>query len=279
MRHALAASGIDCFSAMGTRVELHRFGGGDGDALAFARRAIEAVDDALTIHRPSPATMMNEALRRHGRASINDPLLLDALMRIDAAYAATGGLFDPTVDAPGPVVGWGRLRLDPAAAIIESPLPVALDFGGFGKGYALDRATAALRTAGVGCALLSAGESSIAVVGEHPLGGGWPIAVPDPRAADRALVAVELVDEALSISSTLGDGALATGRAAMIRPGDRSAVTAPRTAVVLDRSGAVAEMFSTALIVADDAGGRRLHDGRRRMVFDLAHDAPIRIDA
>lgn len=267
------ASGIERFAAMGTRVELHRFGPGAADALMLARRAIEAVDDALTIHRPSAATALNEALRAGGTASVDDPILFDALTAIDAAQAATEGLFDPAAQVGRAGAGWRALRFDTRAATIASDAPVALDFGGFGKGYALDRATAALRDAGVVCALLSAGESSIAVVGEHPLGGAWPFAVPHPCTADRTLIEVELVDEALSISATVGAGALALDRAASVRPGDGTAVIAPRTAVVVDRSGATAEMLSTALIVADAGQARRLQIGGRRMLFELADGA------
>lgn len=266
---AKPASGIACFLAMGTRVEIHRFGPGDGDALESARRAIEAVDDALTIHRPSAATAMNEALRAGREAPVDDPVLLDALTQIQAAQAATLGLFDPAADPRTGAAGWREVRFDAATARITAAVPLALDFGGFGKGFALDRAGAALRNAGVACAVLSAGESSIAVVGEHPLGGGWPFAVPDPLRAGRVLAEVELVDEALSISATVGDGTLAPERAAMIRPTDGSVVTAARCAIVVDRSGSRAEMFSTALIVADDAQAARLRD-RRRMLFDLA---------
>lgn len=267
------ASGIERFLAMGTRVELHRFGPGDADALARARRAIEAVDDALTIHRPSPATALNEVLRNGGTARINDPLLLDALLRIAAGRAMTDGLFDPAAQVGRADAGWQALHIDARAATVASDRPVALDFGGFGKGYALDRAAAALRDAGVTCALLSAGESSISVVGEHPLGGAWSFAIPDPRSADRTLAEVDLVDEALSVSATLGAGALAPGRAATVRPMDGVAIRAPRTAVAVDRRGAVAEMLSTALIIADDRQARRLQANGRRMIFELAHDA------
>ncbi len=269
---ALPARGELCFAAMGTRIELHRFGDGDPDALARARLAIEQVDDALTIHRPSPATAMNEALRGGRPATIVDPILLDALVRIDAAREATAGLFDPTVDARH-AVGWVGIRLDRSAATIACDAPVALDFGGFGKGYALDRAVSALREAGVECALLSAGESSIAVIGEHPLGGDWSFAVPDPRDARQTLITIELIDEALSISATVGAGTAAPERAALLRPGASAPIVAPRTAVVVDRSGAMAEMLSTALIVADDAAAQRLHDGKRRMLFNFASAA------
>ena len=264
---------------MGTRVELYRFGDGAADALTLAQRAIEQVDDALTIHRPSPATALNEALRRGETGAIDDPLLLDALIRIDDARDMTERLFDPTVDTRRATIGWERLRFDRGAATLACDASVALDFGGFGKGYALDRAVTALRDAGVECALLSAGESSMAVIGEHPLGGAWSFAVPDPRDADRALVEIALIDEALSISSTLGLGVTAPERAAMVRPGRSTAVVAPRSAVVVDANGAVAEMLSTALIVADDEAAQRLQDGVRRMLFDLAPAAPTRMFA
>lgn len=273
-----SATGIERFAAMGTRVELHRFGGGDPDALALARRAIEAVDDALTIHRPSSATAMNDALRGGRVAVIDDPLLLDALVRIDAGHVATDGLFDPTVGVrANGSGGWQALCVDRAAATVSCAAPIALDFGGFGKGYALDRAAAVLRAAGVTCALLSAGESSIAVLGEHPLGGAWSFGIPDPRDAGRTLVEIELIDAALSVSSTVGAGTLAPDRAAMVRPRDGAVMVAPRAAVVTERSGAMAEMLSTALIVADDAGVVRLHDGKSRMLFDLAPGEPIRM--
>jgi thiamine biosynthesis lipoprotein len=260
---------------MGTRVEMHRFGAGDDDGLSRARAAIVAVDDALTIHRPSAATAMNDALLAGQPAAIDDPILFEALAQIDAAHALTCGLFDPVADVRH-TAGWPQLRFDKAAARITCDAPVALDFGGMGKGLALDRAVAALRSAGVDCALLSAGDSSIAVVGAHPLGGAWPFAIPDPRHAGATLVDVELLDEALSVSATIGAGAAAPERAAMIRPG-AGAIATPRCAVAVDRSASHAEMLSTALIVADGDARRRLADPRRRMLFDLAPDAPRRI--
>ncbi len=263
------STGIACFFAMGTRVELHRFGPGDDDALMLARRAIEAVDDALTIHRPSVTTALNEALLAGQGAAVDDPVLFDALVAIDAARDLTLGLFDPTADARQ-VGGWSDVQFDEGTRRIAARQPLALDFGGFGKGFALDRAAAELRRAGVSCALLSAGESSIAVIGEHPLGGGWPFAIPDPLRPDRVLIELELADEALSISSTVGAGTLAPGRAAMIRPTDAAVISAARSAVVVDRSGSHAEMLSTALIVAADDEVARLRGGARRFLFDLA---------
>ncbi|WBY07618.1 FAD:protein FMN transferase [Sphingomonas sp. 7/4-4] len=158
------------FAAMGTRVELHLFGTVERAAIDAARRAIEAVDDALTIHRPSATTALNDCLMAGRPCHVDDPLLLDALIEIETAHALTQGLFDPAADAARPGAGWGAVRFDRSAARIAASQPVAFDFGGFGKGFALDRACDALRDAGVTSAFLCAGESSIAVIGEHPLG-------------------------------------------------------------------------------------------------------------
>ena len=271
---------VERFVAMGTRVELHVFGGGFADAVIAARRAIEGVDDALTIHRPSPTTAVNDELLAGRGAAIDDPVLIEALIAIQDVHALTDGLFDPAIDQRFGGAGWGDVVFDARTARIAATRPLALDFGGFGKGFALDRACAALRDAGVVSACLSAGESSLAVIGEHPLGGGWPFAIPHPSIDGAVLVELDLIDEALSISTTVGAGTHAPERAAMIRPSDGAIVTAARCAVAVDRSGGRAEALSTALLVADDAGARRLLEGgpTRRFLYDLSQEAAPAVD-
>jgi thiamine biosynthesis lipoprotein len=271
---------VERFVAMGTRVELHMFGGGFTDALIAARHAIERVDDALTIHRPSPTTAVNDGLLAGRDVAIDDPVLIEALIAIQEVHALTDGVFDPAVDQRFGGAGWGDVVFDRGSARITATRPLALDFGGFGKGFALDRACAVLRDAGVVSACLSAGESSLAVIGEHPLGGGWPFAIPHPLVDGAVLIELELRDEALSISTTVGAGTHAPERAAMIRPSDGAIVTAARCAVAIDRSGGNAEALSTALLVADDHRARRLLDGAstRRFLFDLSQEAAPTVD-
>lgn len=260
---------VERFAAMGTRVELHLYGRGDDDVVQATRQAIEAVDDALTIHRPSPTTVLNDALMAGRTAAVDDPLLIAAIEAIDAAYPQLFGLFDAAADHRLAGSRWSALVYDRANARLSATQPSALDFGGFGKGFALDCAAQVLRASGVASALLSAGESSIAVIGEHPLGGGWPFALPDPF-GDGVLVEVEIVDQALSISSTVGAGTAAPERSAMIRPGDSTPLTTPCCTLAINRSGALAEMMSTALLVADDRQAAALIAGRSQQLFRFA---------
>ncbi|VVS96491.1 FAD:protein FMN transferase [Sphingomonas sp. EC-HK361] len=277
------AGAVERFAAMGTRIELHVFGpgaseGSFADALAAARRTVEAVDDALTIHRPSPATALNEALMAGTTAAIDDPLLFDALAVVDDEYAATLALFDVAADRYRGGA-WSQVSLDRAARRITATGLLALDFGGMGKGFALDHAAAALRDGGVTSALLSAGESSIVVIGEHPLGGSWPFAIPHPLRPHETLVELQLTDAALSISATVGAGLDAPERSATLRPGGGTPVTAPRCTAAIATTGTLAEMMSTALLAADAAQAQHLiaDAPRARFRFDLngARTAPL----
>ncbi|MFZ3482724.1 FAD:protein FMN transferase [Sphingomonas sp. 3-13AW] len=263
--------GTERFAAMGTRVELHRFDGGADDALWAARRAIEAVDDALTIHRPSPATAMNEALLSGQAAALDDELLFDAVLAAAQGHAATQGLFDIAADTRTGA-SWAMVSFDPQSRRIVAERPLALDFGGLGKGFALDRAVAVLRDAGVGSALLTLGESSVAVLGDHPLGGGWPFTIPHPEDPGQELLTLELVDQALSVSATVGAGTHAPERAAITRPHTGTAVAAPLCAVAVEPSGTLAEVMSTALIAADDAAAAQLLRGREASRFRFRFD-------
>ncbi len=77
-----------------------------------------------------------------------------------------------------------------------------LDPGGIGKGYAVDRAVAALRARGIEAALVSSGGSSVFALGAPPDGGGWSLDLRGPRSDGRPVATVTLRDEALSASGS-----------------------------------------------------------------------------
>lgn len=126
--------------------------------------------------------------------------------------AATDGWFDPTVrnaleaagydrsiddiaiSGPGPIRqatpagGWRTIHLDPERLRITLPPATRLDFGGIGKGFAVDDALATLPLQDIGVVLSAGGD--IGVRGPSP-SGGWTcdIAV-DPEAPVEASVSL-----------------------------------------------------------------------------------------
>lgn len=74
-------------------------------------------------------------------------------------------------------VDFTRLTLDGNSLTV--PEGMALDLGAVAKGYAADRAAAALQALGVNCAKLELG-GNIHLVGSKPDGSPWRIAVRDP---------------------------------------------------------------------------------------------------
>ena len=81
----------------------------------------------------------------------------------------------PLVD----LIGWPRVEL--GADTVRLPVRgMELDFGGFGKEYAVDRAALMLREAGATSALVNlAGD--LAILGPQPDGSAWRVGIRHPR--------------------------------------------------------------------------------------------------
>ena len=160
------------------------------EAIARAYRELESVDRLMSLYRE------DSELCRLNRQPPNTPLRIS-----DSTYDVLGeairfanrssGAFDPTI---GPVVRlWGfsrgegsvpaptelanaRARVGVRQIRLDSTLPsaelttdgVEIDLGGLAKGYAVDKALASLKAAGVSKAIVDLGESSVALFG-YPL--------------------------------------------------------------------------------------------------------------
>ena len=140
--------------------------------------------------------------------------LLDFAARLNAF---SDGLFDPTTGVlrkawdfrsarlPDPAqlqavmacVGWHRVEWQRPHIHLAVP-GMELDFGGFGKEYATDRAATLLAAAGVASALVNLG-GDLRIVGQRARAQGWLLGIADPRK-----------DGAVFASITLHEGALAT---------------------------------------------------------------------
>jgi len=99
-------------------------------------------------------------------------------------------------------VGWHQIRLDPERRTVRFLAKgIALDPGGIGKGYAVDRAIQILKSRGVFAAMLSSGSSTIYALGAPPGEPGWKVHVPLPGAGSKTLSTVTLRDTSLSTAN------------------------------------------------------------------------------
>ena len=119
-------------------------------------------------------------------------------------FEASNGLFDCTsgvlrrvwdfrsqrlpeqtsIDALLPLIGWHQVRWD-GERVALTRQGMELDFGGFGKEYAVDRAAAVLASAGVEQALVNLG-GDVRVIGSHADGVPWQIGIREPRPPENA---------------------------------------------------------------------------------------------
>lgn len=247
---------------MGTRFEIAlpaRDGRVDDPCLRAAGEA--ALDEIEEWHRRlsrfAPDSLLSHINRTAAAAPVRlDREVFDLCAEALAVWRHSDGAFDVTMapaltlrgfaDSAVPTRGFGGvagfITLDADCRTIAFERgDVSLDFGGVAKGHALDRAADRLRAAGVGCALLHGGTSSVLAVGRPPGQPAWRVAL-GPR-ADGAVVS--LADSALSISDPASQRDL-TGADHIVDPrGGRAAVRV----AVQGPSARLADAWTTALAV------------------------------
>ncbi len=222
----------------------------------------------------------SELWRFNHRVSERDRVsaeMRELLKRCRYFSSITGGIFNPAIltnledagyDRSFELIGGtSRLRPRPPVPAFESllidggtrevslSLPFGVDFGGIGKGNAVDEAQALL-PAGSGFLIDAGGD--IFAAGRGPGGTPWLIDVADPREPDRVIARVELVDQAIASSWT-------TRRRWRCAAGEAHHLIDPRTGLPAE-SGLVgatviaartdeADVFAkTALILGPEAG-------------------------
>lgn len=272
---------------MGTRFEI-ALAGDDPVALrAAGEAALAEIEDR---HRRwsafSASSMVTRINREAGeRAVAVDRETLDLLLLAHDVWDASGGAFDITVgplmrrlgfrdgqmmasaDASAvvegpPVVGMDRVVVDERTSTVwfvdgadARGHAIEIDLGAIAKGWALDVAADVLRDAGVTCALLHGGTSTVIAIGAPPEAEGWAIKVRPPHGqhsddpADAPVV--HLRDAALAVSAphgrTISRGDVTLGH--VIDPRTGQPTTGACCAAVIADRAAVADAWSTALLV------------------------------
>jgi len=195
------------------------------------------------------------------------------LLKLRAGRAAARGtelddgrVSSSDVDEALSLVGWEKIVLHPPDRVELTDAGMSVDCSGVVKGYVLERMAALLRAAGVVKALLEFGDANVLAVG--PPQGEAPFRVWVARGKSMA-GSVALRDRSLSTTRARhrADDVL---RAPIVDPRSGRFVEADRQATVLARDGAIADAWSTALVVDPDGALVLLEEPRdvEALVFD-----------
>ncbi len=200
------------FRAMACQNVLEVFARSEAEALAAMGAAIAEV---LRIEAKYSRYRDDSVVSRINRAAGESAVAVDAetaglIQYASACYQQSGGLFDITsgvlrrawdfksgrppprerIAALLPLVGFDKLNVERRAGGDRVSLQrpgMEIDFGGFGKEYAADRAAAALLSHGLANAFVNLG-GDVVVTGPQASGEAWQLGVQHPR-QDAALLA------------------------------------------------------------------------------------------
>lgn len=289
---------------MGSYFEV-RVGSAVPGAIDLATRAldeIEAIEACLTVYDPESETCRVNASAHLGPVEVSTHLFDTTRLGL-AAARQTAGAYDPTSGALSEAWGFTRgpkhvptadqradallrtghrlVKLDDDRRSIQFLRPgIALNFGGIGKGYAVDRAVDRVRghwwPTGT---LIHGGRSSLFALGSPPddFGGRWPIALRDPTSAEpRSLGTIHLRNRGMATSGSdyqrfqVGDRTY--GHIIDPRTGEPPQ-HGPAGVTVLAPSAAEADALSTAFYLLGVEGSRPILD-RRPDVAALFVDQP-----
>ncbi|HET9983572.1 MAG TPA: FAD:protein FMN transferase [Longimicrobiales bacterium] len=243
-------------------------------ALEAGRAAVGRVDSLVTAGRPeSEIARVN---RRAGTdsATVVSPETAEVLAAALRYAEATGGAVDPTaapladlwsgydrrgerppraaLDSARALVDWRRVRFDLATRSVRLPLPgMRLDVDALARGYALDRAAAAMRGAGLDRGMIDVGEN-VLVFGPPPPGtGAWGVGILDPRNPDAVLGVVTLDSGAVTTTADDRQGLAGGGErhSRTVDPRTGAPPTGSASATAVAPTGLAAAALATAFFV------------------------------
>ncbi|NOT58516.1 MAG: FAD:protein FMN transferase [Deltaproteobacteria bacterium] len=233
------------------------------------------LDAVLTTYNPtSPVSRLNTAA---GKGPFAVPQEVSDLLTLSRHYArSTQGTFDVTV---GPLmllwreaahrqtiptrkalrkvrgmVGSEKIHLLPQNTVVRKP-GMAIDFGGIGKGYALDHLERQLKQQGIQHALLDFGQSSLWALGAPPDAPGWRILLQHSNGTPVGVLTLR--DQALSISASMGQVFEIKGRryGHVLDPRTGQPLQRDLLACVIAPTATQAEALSKALLILGEHEG------------------------
>lgn len=275
-RFLTIAAGLAALGPVAARAELHEWRG-----IALGARArilidhpqaarlsaaaaaeIARLEGVFSLYRPDSALAR---LNATGQLQAPPFELLECLALCARVHAATGGLFDPTVQplwtlyaesytaGRSPLaaeIAAARARVDWSGVVFDSGRVVlrpgqALTLNGVAQGVIADRVAQLLRAEGLDSVLIDTGE--IRALGAQPDGTPWPVRL-------AAGGAVALRDQAVASSSALGTTFDAAGQVGHILDPGSGLPARPRWKLVTITApeAGLADALSTAACLMPD---------------------------
>ena len=270
------------FRAMGTEIELLVDADDPDGAIAAAEAEFHRLEALLSRFRPDSEL---SSLNRAGELDAGPDLVRVTELAL-RAREETDGRFDPTVhdavvaagydrtfeslapDGPAPTARpcGGAVRIDRNR--IELERGVHLDFGGIGKGFAVDRAAEILGTAGP-CLVNAGGDLAVR-------GGLWPVGV---ETGDGSLT-LELTSGALATSGRDRRRWQRSGRELhhLIDPGTGAPADSDLVrATVVATDAVTAEVWAKAVFLAGSEAGAAEADARGLPAVLVSLDGTTRL--
>ncbi len=270
--------------AMACQFEVHLNAGQYEQGTEVALEALDLVDaleDQMSVFRENSEVCCINRTAAAGPVEV-EPRLFELLGLAMRLYGETDGAFDLTAEPLWEAWGFARragtlpsdAQLAEALQNVGSRLVeldaqrrtirllrqgVRLNFGGLGKGYALDRCAEVLLRAGVEDFLIHGGHSSVLARGARAMAaastsnapGSWSVGVRHPLRPNRRLAEVRLRDRALATSGSRIQSFMHAGRryGHILDPRTGQPADGVLSATAIAPTAAEADALSTAFYV------------------------------
>jgi len=205
------------FPALGTRCEVqYAASGGDSQAAAFERATVgwvQAFEARYSRFRAD--SLLSRINAAAGRDWVEADAEMEGMFKLcDTVVFMTQGILDPTalplirlwnwkaqppvvptaeaIAAARRLVGWAKVQRRPGGVFLPEA-GMALDFGGFGKEYAVDVVADIARDHGIADALIDFGRD-LRALGAPPGRPAWHIGLEDPQRPGTTWASVALKD-------------------------------------------------------------------------------------
>ncbi len=211
------------FPALGTLCEVqYAAAGGDAQATGFERAAQAWVNRfEAKYSRFRPDSLLSRINAAAGREWVEIDAEMEGLLKLcDTLHFMTQGVLDPTalplialwnhktdtpriptaaeITAARVLVGWKKVQRAPGKIFLPEP-GMALDFGGFGKEYAVDVTAQIATDHGITSALVDFGHD-LRAVGAPPGRPAWHIGLEDPLKPGTSSGSVAIVGKGVASS-------------------------------------------------------------------------------